>query len=284
MVNIIEPVKQEFPHLHIDTRLARDILVGFIKSEIERVGFKHAVLGLSGGIDSALSCFLAAEALGPENVLAVRLPYRLSSQESYDHAQLVIDQLGVQTRTIDITPIADGLINQIPDMNRMRQANSMSRSRMICLYDQSAEFNALVVGTCNKTEILLGYSTLYGDSACAISPIGDLYKTQVRELSRAMGVPDIIIDKAPTADLWAGQTDEGELGFTYAEVDRLLYLLIDERYCPEECIAAGFDAAFVHQVIARVQRNQFKRILPPIAKISHRTIGYDYLYLRDWGT
>ncbi|HET59279.1 MAG TPA: NAD+ synthase [Chloroflexi bacterium] len=284
MVNIIEPVKQEFPNLHIDTRLARDILVGFVKSEIERVGFKHAVLGLSGGIDSALSCFLAAEAMGPENVLAVRLPYRLSSQESYDHAQLVIDQLGVQTRTIDISPIADGLINQIPDMNRMRQANIMSRSRMICLYDQSAEFDALVVGTCNKTEILLGYSTLYGDSACAINPIGDLYKTQVRELSRAMGVPDIIIDKAPTADLWAGQTDEGELGFTYAEVDRLLFLLIDERYRPEECIAAGFDADFVHQVIARVQRNHFKRILPPIAKISHRTIGYDYLYLRDWGT
>ena len=284
MVNIIEPVKQEFPNLHIDTRLARDILVGFVKSEIERVGFKRAVLGLSGGIDSALSCFLAAEALGPENVLAVRLPYRLSSQESYDHAQLVIDQLGVQTRTIDISQIADGLINQIPDMNQIRQGNIMSRSRMICLYDQSAEFNALVVGTCNKTEILLGYSTLYGDSACAINPIGDLYKTQVRELSRAMGVPDIIIDKAPTADLWVGQTDEGELGFTYAEVDRLLFLLIDERYRPEECIAAGFDAAFVHQVIARVQRNQFKRILPPIAKISHRTIGYDYLYLRDWGT
>ena len=284
MVNIIEPVKKEFPNLHIDTSLARDILVGFIKSEIMRIGFKRAVLGLSGGIDSALSCFMAAEALGPENVLAVRLPYRLSSQESYDHAQLVIDQLGVQTRTIDISPIADGLINQIPDMNQMRQGNIMSRSRMICLYDQSADFNALVVGTCNKTEILLGYSTLYGDSACAINPIGDLYKTQVRELSRAMGVPDVIIDKAPTADLWAGQTDEGELGFTYTEVDRLLFLLIDERYRPEECIAAGFDAAFVHQVIARVQRNQFKRILPPIAKISHRTIGYDYLYLRDWGT
>ena len=284
MVNIIKPAKQEFSNLHIDTSLARNILVGFIKSEIERVGFKRAVLGLSGGIDSALSCFLAAEALGQENVLAVRLPYRNSSQESYDHAQLVIDQLGVQTRTIDISPIADGLINQIPDMNQMRQGNIMSRSRMICLYDQSAEFNALVVGTCNKTEILLGYSTLYGDSACAINPIGDLYKTQVRELSRAMGVPDIIIDKAPTADLWAGQTDEGELGFTYAEVDRLLFLLIDERYRPEECIAAGFDAAFVQQVIARVQRNQFKRILPPIAKISHRTIGYDYLYLRDWGT
>jgi NAD+ synthase len=284
MVNIIEPVKQEFPNLHIDTHLARDILVGFVKSEILRVGFKRAVLGLSGGIDSALSCFLAAEALGPENVLAVRLPYRNSSQESYDHAQLVIDQLGVQTRTIDITPMADGLINQIPDMNQMRQGNVMSRARMICLYDQSAEFNALVVGTCNKTEILLGYSTLYGDSACAINPIGDLYKTQVRELSSAMGVPDIIIDKAPTADLWAGQTDEGELGFTYAEVDRLLFLLIDERYRPEECITAGFDAAFVHRVIERVQRNQFKRILPPIAKISHRTIGYDYLYLRDWGT
>ena len=284
MVKIIRPEEKCFPDLHIDTELARNILVGFVRSEIHRTGFQKAVLGLSGGIDSALSCFIAAEALGPENVLAVRLPYKTSSSASYDDAQLVIDQLGVKTMTIDISPIADGLIGQMPEINRMRQGNIMSRCRMICLYDQSAAFNGLVVGTCNKTEILLGYSTLYGDSACAINPIGDLYKAQVRELSRALGVPSAIIDKPPTADLWAGQTDEDELGFTYDEVDRLLYLLIDERYRPEECIEQGFDADFVIRVVKRVQRNQFKRILPPIAKVSHRTIGYDYLYLRDWGT
>jgi NAD+ synthase len=284
MVKIVRPAKKTFPDLHIDPVLVRKILVGFVKSEITRTGFFKAVIGLSGGIDSALSCYLAAEALGSENVLAVRLPYKTSSPDSYNHAQLVIDQLGVQTTTIDISPIADGLIEQQPGINKMRMGNIMSRSRMICLYDQSAAFNGLVVGTCNKTEILLGYSTLYGDSACAINPIGDLYKAQVRELAQAMTIPDIIIDKPPTADLWAGQTDEDELGFTYEEVDRLLYLLIDERYKPEECIKHGFAEQFVWKVVRRVQHNQFKRILPPIAKISHRTIGYDYLYLRDWGT
>jgi NAD+ synthase len=160
----------------------------------------------------------------------------------------------------------------------------MARQRMIVLYDQSAAFSGLVVGTGNKTEILLGYSTLYGDSACALNPIGDLYKCQVRQLSRALGVPDVIVDKAPSADLWAGQTDEAELGYTYDEADRLLYLLIDERYTAEECIEAGFAPSFVNSVVERVRRNHFKRILPPIAKLSNRTIGYDYLYLRDWGT
>lgn len=141
-----------------------------------------------------------------------------------------------------------------------------------------------MVGTGNKTEILLGYTTLYGDSACAINPIGDLYKTQLRQLAEALGVPESIRLKAPSADLWAGQTDEGELGYTYAEVDQLLYLLVDQRYTPQECIEAGFEAAFVHKVVERMRRNQFKRILPPIAKLSNRTIGYDFLYLRDWGT
>ncbi|WP_322508142.1 NAD(+) synthase, partial [Anaerolinea sp.] len=165
-----------------------------------------------------------------------------------------------------------------------RKGNIMARMRMIVLYDQTVAFNGLAVGTGNKTEILLGYTTLYGDSACALNPIGDLYKTQVRQLARALGVPQVIIDKPPSADLWAGQTDEGELGFTYAEVDKLLYLLIDERYTPQECIEAGFDSRFVHAVVERVRKNQFKRMLPPIAKLSNRTIGYDFLYLRDWGT
>ncbi len=160
----------------------------------------------------------------------------------------------------------------------------MARMRMIVLYDQSVAFSGLAIGTGNKTEILLGYTTLYGDSANALNPIGDLYKTQVRQLSMALGVPASILDKAPSADLWIGQTDESELGYTYAEVDKLLYLLIDQRYTPEECVEAGFASVFVQSVVERVRRNHFKRILPPIAKLSNRTIGYDFLYLRDWGT
>lgn len=270
--------------LEINTDLARSILSGFIRSEITRAGFQNAVIGLSGGIDSALSCYLAAEALGGEHVLAVRMPYKTSSQASLDHAQLVIDALGLQSLTIPITDMADGLISRFPDMSGLRMGNIMARCRMIVLYDQSVAFNGLVVGTGNKTEILLGYTTLYGDSACALNPLGDLYKTQLRQLAREMGVPQVIIDKAPTADLWANQTDEGELGFTYAQVDQLLYRLIDERFTPQECVQAGFEKEFVERVVARVQRFHFKRVMPPIAKLSNRTVGYDFLYLRDWGT
>lgn len=270
--------------LTINTDLVRKILTGFIRSEITRMGFERAVVGLSGGIDSALSCYLAAEALGPQNVLAVRMPYRTSSPDSLEDAQKVIDALGVQSITIPITEIVEPLFERFPEMDAVRRGNIMARARMIVLYDQSAAFRGLVVGTGNKTEILLGYTTLYGDSACAINPLGDLYKTQVRQLARAMGVPESILTKPPSADLWKGQTDEGELGFTYAEVDRLLYLLVDERYSPEECIEAGFAPEFVRQVMERIRRNQFKRMPPIIAKLSYRTVGYDFLYLRDWGT
>jgi len=270
--------------LSINTGLARQILTGFIKTEITRTGFSRAVINLSGGVDSALSCYLAAEALGPENVLAIRLPYKTSTTDSLDHAQMVIDATGVKSITVQITEMVDPLLAAFPEMDGVRRGNVMARMRMIVLYDQSAAFQGLAVGTGNKTEILLGYTTLYGDSACAINPLGDLYKTQVRQLSRAMGVPEVIVQKPPTADLWAGQTDEGELGFTYAEVDKLLYLLVDQRYSPPDCVEAGFPEAFVQVVVERVRRSQFKRILPPIAKLSNRTIGYDFLYLRDWGT
>ncbi len=180
--------------------------------------------------------------------------------------------------------MADPLINRFPDMSKTRKGNIMARLRMVVLYDQSASFGGLVIGTGNKTEILLGYSTLYGDLACAINPLGDLYKTQLRQLARDLAVPEVIVSKPPTADLWEGQTDEGELGFTYAEVDRLLYLLIDQRYSPQDCIDAGFKENFVQSVVERIRKNQFKRVMPPIAKLSNRTIGYDFLYLRDWGT
>ncbi len=270
--------------LTINTDLAQKILVNFLHSEITRAGFSRAVLGLSGGIDSALSCYLAAQALGPQNVLAVRMPYRTSSQGSLDHAQLVIDALGIQSLTIPITDMVDAYFAGFADASNMRRGNVMARQRMIVLYDQSEVFKGLVVGTGNKTEILLGYSTLFGDAACALNPLGDLYKTQIRQLSRAMGIPAPILDKAPSADLWDNQTDEGELGFTYEEADRLLYLLVDQRYSPADCIAEGFSEDFVQTVVRRIRRNHFKRVLPPIAKLSNRTIGYDFLYLRDWGT
>ncbi len=270
--------------LSINTDLARQILTGFIRSEVTRAGFEHAVIALSGGLDSALSCFLTAEALGPQNVLAIRMPYKSSSTESLEHAQMVIDALGVQSETVPITDMVDPLFERFPDANKTRRGNAMARMRMIVVYDQSEAFRGLVVGTGNKTEILLGYTTLYGDSASALNPLGDLYKTQVRQLARAIGVPEPIVAKAPSADLWVGQTDEGELGFTYEEVDKLLYLMVDQRYTPEDCVEAGFDPKFVNAVVKRVQRNQFKRVLPPIAKLTNRTIGYDFLYLRDWGT
>ncbi|MGE5251158.1 MAG: NAD+ synthase [Bacteroidota bacterium] len=275
-------------HVHIDltinTDVARTILVGFIRSEVTRVGFKRAVVGLSGGIDSALSFVLAVHALGPENVLAVRMPYKSSSPDSLQHAQLLIEQLEVPSETIDITPMVDPLIALDPDMSNTRKGNIMARERMIVLYDRSEDFKGLVIGTSNKAEILLGYTTLFGDSASAINPIGDLYKTQVRQLSRALNIPAAIVDKPPSADLWVGQTDEGELGFTYEDADRLLYLLVDQRYSPQEAVEAGFEEKFVKMVVERVRRNQFKRMQPPIAKLSNRTIGYDFLYLRDWGT
>ncbi len=270
--------------LTINTDVARQILTGFIRSEVTRVGYTRAVVGLSGGIDSALSCVLAVEALGAENVLAVRMPYRTSNPDSLSHAGLLIEQLQIPSKTIEITDMVEPLFKLDPEMTKLRRGNIMARERMIVLYDQSEVFKGLVIGTSNKTEILLGYSTQFGDAASAMNPLGDLYKTQIRQLSRAMNIPAPIVDKAPSADLWDGQTDEGELGFTYEQADKLLYLLVDHRYSPQECVEAGFDEKFVDLVIKRIRRNQFKRMQPPIAKVSNRTVGYDFLYLRDWGT
>jgi len=270
--------------LTINTDVAHQILTGFIKSEVTRVGYSRAVINLSGGLDSAISCVLAVDALGAQNVLALCLPYRTSSPDSLEHAQLIIDKFKIQSETIDITEMVDPLIKRDPNISNMRKGNIMARARMIALYDQTEVFKGLPIGTSNKTEILLGYSTIWGDMASAINPIGDLYKTQARQLARAINVPAPIIDKAPSADLWGGQTDEGELGFTYEQVDQLLYLMVDQRYSPQECVEAGFDKKFVDTVLNRVRRNQFKRMQPPIAKLSNRTVGYDFLYLRDWGT
>lgn len=270
--------------LYIDAKVAQLVLTQFLQNEFYKVGFKKAVLGLSGGIDSALSCYLAAQAFGAENVLAIRMPYKASSPDSLAHAQLVIDDLGIASETLDITPIVEPLFEATPDITPHRMGNVMARTRMLILYDRSMAWQALVVGTSNKSEILLGYGTIFGDLASAVNPIGDLYKTQVRQLSAAMGVPQPILDKQPSADLRPGQTDEDELGFTYAEVDQLLHLIVDERYSVGEVLAVGYSAEFVAQVMKLVQRNHYKRTMPLIPKLSDRTIGHDFRYLRDWGT
>jgi NAD+ synthase len=272
------------PSLDIDAELVRRILTDFLRTEIGRTGFSRGVVAVSGGLDSALACFLAAEALGKEQVLALRLPYRTSAPDSLDDAETVIRATGVRSLTLPITDAADALLREVPESDLIRRGNILARLRMIVAYDQSADFGGLVIGTGNKTEVLLGYTTLFGDSASALNPLGDLYKTQVRQLARHIGVPEAILAKVPSAGLWPGQTDEGELGFTYAEVDRLLFLLVDERLAPDECVAAGFERSFVDRVLERIRRNQYKRMQPPIAKLSNRTVGYDFLYSRDWGT
>ena len=270
------------PRLQINTALARKILVLFLRDAVHKVGYQRAVIGLSGGIDSALSACLVTEAIGPQNVLAVRMPYKTSAQASLDDAQAVIDALGIRSETIEITPMVDPLLDRFPDASRLRQGNIMARTRMVALYDQSAAFKGLVIGTSNKTETLLGYTTIYGDNAAAVQPIADLYKAQVRQLARALGVPQSVIDKAPSADLWVGQTDEDELGFTYDLADQLLYLLVDERYTVDEVVAEGFERPLVEKIWRQVRMNHYKRTMPNVAKLSARSIGHDFLYLRDW--
>jgi NAD+ synthase len=269
------------PDLSIDTTAVRKLLTEFLKTEIHRAGLSKAVVGLSGGIDSSVSCLLAVEALGAENVLGVCMPYTTCSAESLEHAQLIIKQAGIASETVPIAAMADPLIARYPEMDARRKGNIMARVRMIVLYDRSAEFKGLVVGTGNKTEIMLGYTTLFGDSAYALNPVGDLYKTQLRQLAHALDVPKVIIDKAPSADLWKGQTDEGELGLTYEEVDRLLYMLVDQRFTPEKCIEIGFGRDLVNKVVEIMRKTEFKRNLPPIARLSNRTAGKDVTYLRE---
>jgi NAD+ synthase len=282
-VSVVRPSTETPPAIPLNTPALRRILVAFIRNEVRKVGVERVVLGLSGGVDSALAAFLAAEALGPENVLGIRMPYRASSQESLEHAALVVAAIGIETKTVAITPQIDVYFAAIPDATPLRRGNKMARERMTILYDHSASWRALVLGTSNKTELLLGYGTLHGDMASALNPLGDLYKTQVWALSEHVGVPAPIITKQPSADLWQGQTDEHELGFEYREVDRLLYLMVDERWEDDELVAAGFPPPFVARVGQMVQRSQFKRRLPVIAKVSARTIDRDFRYARDWG-
>lgn len=256
------------PQLKLDASAIVRLLTGFIEKETARAGFSHAVIGLSGGVDSALTACLTARALGPEHVLCVMMPYSTSSHESLAHAQLVVDQLGVRSETVAITPMVDAVVESDPGMDNIRKGNIMARERMIVLYDRSSREKALVIGTGNKTESLLGYTTLYGDSACGINPIGNLYKSQVRQLSEHLGVPEVIITKAPSADLWVGQTDEEELGFTYEDADALLYYMIDRSLDDRQLADEGFDPGLVTSVREMVRRNEFKRRPPVTARLT----------------
>ncbi len=269
--------------LDVQPELVTDLLVRFLREEVGQAGFERAVVGLSGGIDSALSAALCARAFGPQSVLCVLLPYRTSHPDSEAHARLVAERLGVVTRRVDISAMADGYLEPAGVSDQTRRGNVLARCRMIVLYDLSVEWRGLVVGTSNKTEMLLGYTTQWGDSAHAVNPLGDLYKHQVVQLARHLDLPREVIDKPPSADLVAGQTDETDLGFAYADADRLLVSLVDERLGEDELVAAGFDRAFVRLVAGRIARNQFKRVPPVIAKLSRRSIGHDFRYLRDWG-
>lgn len=263
--------------------LVRRILTAFIRDEVRKVGIERVVVGLSGGVDSSVSALLAVEALGAANVLGIEMPYKTSSPESLQHADAVAAVGGFETMRVEITPQVDAYFARFTDADNMRRGNKMARERMTILYDHSARWKALVLGTSNKTELLLGYGTLHGDMASALNPIGDLYKTQVWALAREIGVPAAIVDKKPSADLWEGQTDEAEMGFTYADVDALLYAMVDQRQGREELLAAGFPEAFVERVSSMVRNSQFKRRLPVIAKVSNRTIDRDFRYARDWG-
>src|SRR6185503_5247629 len=234
--------------LEIDTDVARRIIAEFIRSQLRQAGFERAVLGLSGGIDSALVAYLVAEAIGAERLLCVLLPYRTSSPQSRTDAEAVVADLGTASELVDISPMVDGYFATDPDASPLRRGNFMARQRMAVLYDRSVTWGGLVVGTGNKTESLIGYTTLFGDSACAFNPIGDLYKTQVRQLAAAIGVPGAILRKAPSADLWPGQTDETEGGFSYPVLDRILYWRIDKRRSVDEVVALGFDRALIERI------------------------------------
>jgi NAD+ synthase len=272
----------------IEPRQAVEVIIGFIRSQMRQAGFERLVVGLSGGVDSATVAFLAARAIGADNLLAVRMAYRTSSVASETDALRVVEALGCRTERVEITPMVDPMLDLIADPDEpvgsdtlnVRRGNVMARQRMIVLYDRSAAFDALVSGTSNKTEALLGYGTLHGDMAAALAPIGDLYKTQLRAVAGELGVPEEIVAKPPSADLWPGQTDEGELGRSYDLLDRALFALVDRRWTVDRCVAAGLDRELVAWVATRVARMEFKRQLPPVAKLSLRTPGFDHLYPR----
>lgn len=279
-----DPQEDAVPsRLSIQPELTEALLVDFIRREVRRTGLRRAVVGVSGGLDSAVVLILAARALGAASILAAVLPYRTSAASSERDALALVRGLKVAHVRVDISPMIDEYFRRFPRADRRRRGNKMARERMAILYDLSVQWKGLVLGTTNKSEMLLGYGTLHGDLACALHPIGDLYKTQVRRLARHLGVPGRILRKPPSADLFPGQTDEEDLGYSYARVDRLLHFLVDMRGGRRQAMAAGFSRNMIERILGQVRRSQFKRRMPLIAKVSDRTIGIDFRYPRDWG-
>ena len=253
--------------LDLNLKEVHSELVEFLRESFKKAGFSKAVLGLSGGIDSALVAYLLRDALGKENVLAIMMPYKSSNPDSLNHAKLVIEDLKINSKTIEITDMIDAYFKNEKEASSLRMGNKMARERMSILFDYSSKENALVVGTSNKTEIYLGYSTQFGDSACALNPIGDLYKTNIWDLSRYLKIPNELIEKKPSADLWEGQTDEQEMGLTYKEADQVLYRMLEENKKVEEVLAEGFNKDLVDNIVRRMNRSEYKRRMPLIAKI-----------------
>lgn len=270
--------------LRIDADEIIAILVDVVRRETRRAGFRCVVVGLSGGIDSAVSAAIARRALGARNVLAVLLPYRTSSPSSLSDARRIAGSLGVATEKVPITPMIDAYFRRMRGASRHRRGNKMARERMAVLYDLSARDERLVLGTSNKTEILLGYGTQHGDLASAVNPLGDLYKTQVRQVATGLGIPDDLVWKTATADLWKGQTDEKEIGYAYADIDLLLLRLVDRRETEEDLVRTGFPRRMVRDLKGRMVRSQFKRRPPILARLTRRAVNLDFRYPRDWNS
>ena len=268
--------------MKINAPFVEKILTKFIKEEFAKFQYNTGILGISGGLDSAVSSYLAVKALGANNVIGYILPYGELSRSCEEDARNVVNTLKIKSKRIDISPMVDAYFKDNPSSDRRIKGNKMARERMSILYDQSEREHALILGTSNKTELLLGYGTIHGDMACAINPLGDLYKTQLRQLAEYLGVPDYIRKKVPTAGLWAGQTDEDELGLSYDEIDQILFLLVDKRMPREKVVDSGFAGEKVDKIIRLIKRSEFKRKLPPIPKISERTVGHDFLFPYDW--
>jgi len=267
--------------MKISARFVEKVLCSFIREELHKFGFGKGIIGLSGGLDSSVCAALAARALGGKNVLGMILPYKNTFGEDVKDARALARKLGLRTRLLDISPMVDAYFSRFPTADRVRIGNKMARERMSILYDHSVLEKALILGTSNKTELLIGYGTIHGDMACAINPLGDLYKSQVRALGAYLRLPARILKKMPTAGLWPGQTDEDEIGLSYSELDAILFELVDERRPVKEVIASGFKREAVEKIERMIIGSEFKRKMPPIAKISSRTVGHDFLYSYD---
>ncbi len=268
--------------LKIRCDLVEKILVSSIRDSIHKNGFKNAIVGVSGGLDSAVVAALCRKALGARHTFALLLPYRISSPASLEHGKMVCSKLKIAYEVIDISPAVDAYFERFPTENPLQVGNKCARERMSVLYDFSVRKKALVAGTSNKSELLVGYSTQFGDAAAAFLPIGDLYKTQVFELARHLGIPEEIVAKKPSADLWPGQTDEGEIGIPYKDLDIILHLMIDRRWDEGDIVERGYPLALIRRVKKMIVDSQFKRTMPPVVKLHARTVGIDFRYLRDW--